>query len=174
MARNVLRPTGTWVQDARTAFLLWSAVGTLIAFGLSLAIAPPEAKGLDLWTARATVFTSLLTCATFLAMSSAANRLGLLWRSRVMALGQGLTAWALFALFGNLVHLAGGWRHGFVYLDHARMFVYLGVLLFWIAAFWSPERKRAPLSMDMQNYLLALHQRVLDDLEAMKFDGHRR
>jgi hypothetical protein len=174
MARNVLRPTGTWVQDARTAFLLWSAVGTMIAFGLSLAIAPPEAKGLDLWTARATVFTSLLTCATFLAMSSAANRLGLLWRSHVMALGQGLTAWALFALFGNLVHLAGGWRHGFVYLDHTRMFVYLGVLLFWIGAFWSPERKRAPLSRDMQNYLLALHQRVLDDLEAVKFEGNRR
>jgi hypothetical protein len=107
MARNVFRPTVTWVQDPRTAFLLGSAGGTLIAFGLSLAIAPPEAKGLDLWTARATVFTSLLTCA------AAANRLGLLWRSHVMALGQGLTAWALFALFGNLVHLAGGWRHGF-------------------------------------------------------------
>jgi hypothetical protein len=49
-----------------------------------------------------------------------------------------------------------------------RMFVYLGALLFWIVAFWSPERKRAPLSVEMQNYLLALHQRVQDDLERMK------
>jgi hypothetical protein len=165
MARNVLRPTGNWVQDARMGFLLWSAVGTLIAVGLSLAIAPPETKGLDLWTARATIFTSLLTCATFLAMSVAANRLGLLWQSHVMALGQGLTVWALFALFGDLVHLALGWRHDFVLFDHVTMFVYLGAVLFWIVAFWSPERKRAPLSVDMQNYLLALHQRVLDDLE---------
>jgi hypothetical protein len=165
MARNVLRPTGTWVKDARMGFLLWSAIGTLIALGLSLAITPPEAKGLDLWSARATVFTSLLTCATFLAMSAAANRLGLLWQSHVMALGQGLTVWALSALFGNLVHLALGWRREFALFDHVRMFVYLGALTFWIVSFWSPERKRAPLSVQMQNYLLSLHQRVLDDLE---------
>jgi hypothetical protein len=167
MGRNVLRPTGTWVQDARMGFLLWSAVGTLIAVCLSLAISPPEAKGFDLWTARATVFTSLLTCATFLAMSAAANRLGLLWQSHVMALGQGLTVWALFALFGDLVHLAMKWRHDFVFFDLVTKFVYLGAVLFWIAAFWSPERKRAPLSVDMQNYLLALHQRVQEDLERM-------
>jgi hypothetical protein len=85
MARHVLRPTGTWVQDARTNFLLWSASGIVIAAILSLAITPPEAKGLDLWSVRATVFTSLLTCATFLAMSAAANRLGLPWNSHVMS-----------------------------------------------------------------------------------------
>jgi hypothetical protein len=168
MGRNVLRPTGTWVQDARMGFLFWSAVSTLIAVGLSLAIKPPGANGLDLWSTRATVFTSLLTCGTFLAMSATADRLGLLWQNHVMALGQGLTAWSLVALLGNLVHLALGWRRDFVLFDHVRMFVYLGALLFWIVAFWSPERKRAPLSVEMQNYLLALHQRVQDDLERMK------
>jgi hypothetical protein len=168
IGRNVLRPTGTWVQDARMGFLLWSAVGTLIAVCLSLAITPPEAKGFDLWMARVTVFTSLLTCATFLAMSAAANRLGLIWRSHVMALGQGLTVWALFALFGDLVHLAVGWRPDFVLFDRFRMLAYLGAVLFWTIAFWLPERKRAPLSVDMQNYLLALHQKVQSDLERIK------
>jgi hypothetical protein len=55
-----------------------------------------------------------------------------------------------------------------VYLDHARTFVYLGALLFWIVAFWSPKRKRALLSIDLENYFLTLHQRLEDDLEAMK------
>jgi hypothetical protein len=116
MARHVLRPTGTWVQDARTDFLLWSASSIVIAATLSLVITPPEAKGLELWSVRATVFTSTLTCATFLAMSAAANRLGLPWNSHVMALGQGLTVWGLIALFGNIVHLALGWRRDFVLL----------------------------------------------------------
>jgi hypothetical protein len=61
-----------------------------------------------------------------------------------------------------------------VCLDHATMLVYLGALRFWMISFCSPERKRAPLSTDMQNYFLALHQRVLDDLEAMKSAGPSR
>jgi hypothetical protein len=40
-----------------------------------------------------------------------------------------------------------------VYLVDAGTFVYFGALLFWIVAFWSPKRKRAPLSIDMQNSL---------------------
>jgi hypothetical protein len=61
-----------------------------------------------------------------------------------------------------------------VYLDHARTFVYLGALLFWIVAFWSPKRKRALLSIDLENYFLTLHQRLQDDLEAMKSEEHTR
>jgi hypothetical protein len=70
-------------------------------------------------------------------MSAAANRLGLPWNSHVMALGQGLTIWALIALFGNLVHLALGWRRDFVVFDHVEMFAYLSSLLFWMIAFWA-------------------------------------
>jgi hypothetical protein len=137
----------------------------LVAFALSLAITPPGMKGLDLWEVRATVFTSLLTCEMFLAMSAVANRLGLLWRSHVMALGQGLTVWAVIALLGNLVHLAFGWKRSFVLFDHVEMFVYLGSLAFWTVAFWSPERVRPPLSAEMHDYLLALHRRVQYDVQ---------
>jgi hypothetical protein len=168
MARNVLRPTGTWVRDARAYFLLWSAVGTLIAVGLSLTIRPPGVRGLDLWSTQATVCTSLLTCATYLAMSASANRLGLLRGTHVMALGLGLAAWALIALFGNIVHLALGWKPNYRVFDYVEMFAYLGSLLFWMIAFWRPERKRAPLSDEMQQYLEALHQRVQQDLESVK------
>jgi len=108
IARNVLRSVGTWVQDARTAFLLWSAVGTLLAAGLCLTITPPALSGLDLWEIRATLFTSLLTCELFLSISVAANRLGIPWRSHVMALGQGLVAWAAIAVAGDVAT----WRRG--------------------------------------------------------------
>jgi hypothetical protein len=164
IARNVLRPTGTWVRDARSSFLLWAAVGMMVAAIMSLAVTPPKSTGLDLWSARATVFTSFLTCEMFLAMSAAANRVGLLWGNHVMALGEGLTVWALVALFANLVHFSQGWKRDFVLFTHVEMLVYLGSLVFWIVAFWRPEQQRAPLSAEMQEYLLALHRRVEYDL----------
>ena len=165
IARNVLRPTGTWVQGAWKSFLLWSFVGTALAVGLAFTISSAGSKGLDVWEVRLTVFTALLTCELFLAMSTAANRLGLPWRSHVMAIGQGLTVWAAFALLGDLGHVLLGWERQFAVFDYVSEFAYVGVLVFWGVSFWLPERARAPLSADMQEYLVALHRRVQYDLD---------
>ncbi len=164
IARDVLHSTGTWVRDARMGFLFWSAVGMLLAAGLCLNISPPTTKGLDLWEMRATLFTSLLTCELFLSISTSANRLGLPWRSHVMALGQGLVAWAIIAVIGDVAHIATGWHSEFVLFDRLRMYLYLGVLVFWAVSFWRPEKGRTPLSPEMEQYILALHQRVRYDL----------
>ena len=168
MARIVLRPTGTWVSDARRAFLLWSCAGVGVAVAVALTIGPPAARGLGLWEVRTTLFTDVLTLEVFLAMSVAAGRLGLQWRSHVMALGQGLTAWAVAGLLRDIAHVAYGWSRDFILFDHIESFVYLGTLVFWTVAFWLPERERAPLSADMQEYLLALHRRVQYDLEGAR------
>jgi hypothetical protein len=167
IARDVLRPTGTWVQDARKSFLGWGAAGVVAAAALASQIGPPQSKGLDLWDVRITVFTSLLTCALFIAMSSAANRLGLQWRSHMVALGQGLGAWAFIALLEEFGHAIYGWDHDFVVLVHLRMVGYLSVLVYWMVAFWLPEKVRKPLSPEMNAYLVALHQRVQYDLTSV-------
>ncbi len=164
IARYVLRPTGTWVQEARTAFLLWSGAGMLLAAGLCQTISPPAMRGLDLWEMRATLFTSLLTCELFLSVSFAANRLGLQWRSHVMTLGQGLAAWASIAVVGDVAHVATGWRKELVIFDQVRMYVYLAALLLWTVSFSRPEQERDPLSPEMREYLFALHRRVRYDL----------
>ncbi len=167
LAHSVLRPTGTWVRDARRSFLLWGGAGLLLAAGLALCIGPPEARGLELWQARITWFTSLLTCELFLAMATAANRLGLVWRSPIMAIGQGLTAWAGVALLGDLAHIVWGWNRSFALFDNVLSFTYVGVLVFWIVVFLLPERQRAPVSPEMREYLLALHRRVQYDLDRL-------
>ncbi len=143
IAHDVLRPAGRWVIEARRAFLLWSAAGVLVAAAFALRIGPPEAKGLDLWDVRITVFTSLLTCGLFLAMATAANRLGLGRRSHILALGQGLTAWAFAALLEDFGHVALGWNRQFIVFVHVRMLIYLAVLGYWIVAFWRPELSRS-------------------------------
>ena len=169
IARVVLSPTGRWILDARRAFLTWAAAGCVAAAVFAMLMGPPEARGLDLWDVRVTVFTSLLTCELFIAVSAAANRLGLQRRSQVIALGQGITIWAFTALLEDLGRMIYGWNSQFVVFAHIRMFVYLGVLGYWMVAFWRPEQKRAPLSAEMRAYLVALHRNVEYDLS--RIDG---
>ena len=167
IARHVLRSTGTWVRDAKNDLLLWSTTGTVLAAGLCFALSPPSMKGLDLWEVRATLFTSLLTCELYVSVSALANRFGLRWQRHVMALGQGLAAWAVIAVVGDVVHFATGWRKELTVFDQARMYVYLGALLFWIVSFWRPEQEKNPPPPELEDYLFTLHEHVRRDLSTL-------
>ncbi len=157
---NVLRPTGRWVLEARKSFLIWGAVGLLVAAIMAFEIGPSQSRGLDLWDSRITVFTALMTCGLFLAMVTAANRLGLRWRSQAFAIGQGLFLWAFISLLGDVGHTALGWNRDFVVLDHVLMFTYLAVLVFWSVTFWLPEKDRSALSPEIRAYLVAEQERL--------------
>lgn len=164
IAGIVLRPTGTWVRDARVSFLIWGLVGAFLAAGLAYAVQPSAATTLSAWEVRGNLFTSLLTCELFLAMMFASTRLGLAWRHHVMQLAQGLTVWAVAAVLVDTAHSILGTHRNFAILEHARMFVYLGTLCYWMVAFWLDEPERRPLSEEMRKYLVALHERVEYDL----------
>jgi len=166
IARNVLRPTGRWVLEARKSFLIWAAVGLGVAAIMAYELGPSQSKGLELWDTRITVFTALMTSGLFLAMMTAANRLGLRWRSQVYAVGQGLFLWSSIALLGDVAHTALGWNREFVVLDHVRMFAYLAVVVFWGITFWFPERERAELSPEIRAYLVAAAARLEYDRNA--------
>ena len=166
IARNVLRPTGRWVLEARKSFLIWAAVGLGIAAIMAYELGPSQSKGLELWDTRITVFTALMTSGLFLAMMTAANRLGLRWRSQVYAVGQGLFLWSSIALLGDVAHTALGWNREFVVLDHVRMFAYLAVVVFWGITFWFPEKERAELSPEIRAYLVAAAARLEYDRSA--------
>lgn len=164
IARVVLRPTGTWVRDARVSFITAGTVGLVIALVLCLSVKPlmPSAS---VWEVRGDLFTALLTCELFLSMLYASNRLGLEWRNHVMGLAQGFTVWAFTSLVSDVTHMILGWGQQFVILDRLLMFLYLGTLVYWAVTFWLPERSRAPVSTEMREYLVALHSRVQYDLE---------
>ncbi len=160
IARIVLRPIGTWVQEARRVFMAWSAVGTLAAVALCLTIVPPATSGMNPWEMRADIFTSVLTCELFLSMSLAANRLRLLWRGHVMALGQGLTVWAIFSFGGDVAYVLTGSRHVMEASDRIRMYIYLGALAFWIVSFWFPKREFSPSDAEIRERLGVLRERT--------------
>jgi hypothetical protein len=165
IARVVLRPTGTWIRDARSSFVLVGVTGTAVAAGLCLAIKNPPGSTAGIWEIRGDLFTALLDCGLFLAMLFASNRLGLEWRNHVMALAQGLTLWAFGSAVSDLASIFLGWTQQYRVVQLFPSFLYIAVLLYWAVAFWRPERVRAPLSNEMKDYLVALHSRVQYDLQ---------
>lgn len=165
IARIVLRPTGTWVRDARGYFITAGVGGAAVAAILSWWISPPHGA-YTTWELRGDLFTSLVICELFAAMSITANRLGLGWRNHVMALGQGLTVWAGAALVTNALESYLSTHH-FGWAEHLQTLAWIGATG-WIAIrLWVPEPERQPISEELQKYILALHRRVEYDLRRL-------
>jgi hypothetical protein len=166
IARIVLRPTGTWVHDARGRFIAGGVAGSLVAGLFAWMVSPPARIA---WLTRGNLFTSLVICELFVVMSLTANRLGLGWRSHVMAVGQGLTAWSSVMVLKTALQSIPGSQHFYLPLEDIRGFTY-SVAICWVAArLWFPEPERQPISGDLQQYILALHRRVEYDLR--RFDA---
>jgi hypothetical protein len=167
IARIVLRPTGTWVQDARARFAIAGVAGAVIAGLLAWWVSPPAATVSWVWRIRGNLFTSLVICELFVVMSLTANRLGLGWRSHVMAVGQGLMAWTSVMVVTTALQSFLGTQRLYADLDYVRDLAYFGAAL-WIAVqLWIPEPERQPISADLREYILALHRRVEYDLRRL-------
>src|SRR5260370_4965037 len=65
IARLVLRPTGTWVHDAKKHFFLSAAAGILLAAALSWIVSPPAPHLLDRLEVQGNLFTRLVISEQF-------------------------------------------------------------------------------------------------------------
>jgi len=168
ITRIVLRPTGTWVRDARKLFLLLGGTGLCVAALLAWGVSPPGLSAKDVWAVRCSLFASLVTCELVIFMAFSATRLGLGWRNHVMALAQGLGLWLLVAVAVDGIQSYLGAAQSFATLDHLRISVYCVALGYWIVQFWRPEPARSPISAELQKHILALHRRVTYDLDRLE------
>jgi small-conductance mechanosensitive channel len=167
IARIVLRPTGTWVRDAKKQFIFWGALGILIAAALPFLVTPPAATLLHRLEVRGDLFTSLVICELIAVVTRTSKNLGLGWRNHVMALGNGWTAWAVAAILVDGLHSYFGAERYFAELEHTRMVVYLAVLGYWTVQFWLEEPARQPISPQLSAYIQELHRRVKNDLDTL-------
>jgi hypothetical protein len=168
MARIVLRPTGTWLRDARTRFVVFGSLGALLAAAVACLIHPAAPTSLDAWEVRGNLFTSMIVCELFLAMMMSANRLGLRWSNHVMGLGRGLTAWAMVGFSVEALHGLLGSERAMSTLEDVRNIVWIGAVVYWAVVFWRPQTERLPLSPEMRKYLIDLHARVRYDLDKVR------
>jgi hypothetical protein len=167
IARIVLRPTGTWVRDAKKQFILWGVAGILIAAALPFLVSPPAASLLHRLEVRGNLFTSLVACELIAVVTRTSKSLGLGWRNHVMALGNGWTAWAVVAILVDGLHSYFGAERYFRELEHVRMFTYLAVLGYWTVQFWLEEPARQPISPQLSAYIQVLHRRIKNDLDTL-------
>ena len=166
IAGVVLRPTGTWLRDARTMFAAIGLTGAVIAAAISWWITPPAQGAWVLWPLRVNLFTSLLTCELFVAMSFTANRLGLGWRNHVMAIAQGLVFWNVVMVVTTALQSYFGTAH-FRALDQVRGSAYNLGVLYIMVQLWKSEPERRPIDPELRRYILALHERVEYDLRRL-------
>jgi hypothetical protein len=171
IARIVLRPTGSWVRDARRQFILWGAAGILFAAALPFLVTPPAATLLDRLAVRANLFASLVVCELIAVVTRTSKSLGLGWRNHVMALGNGWTVWALIAILVDGLHGYFGAQLYYSALEHVRTFASLGIFVYWMVQFWLEEPARQPISPQLRAYILALHQRIKNDLDTLGVQG---
>lgn len=171
IARIVLRPTGSWVRDARKQFLLWGAAGILFAAVLPWLVTPPADSLLGRLEVRGNLFAGLVFCELIAVVTRTSKSLGLGWRNHVMALGNGWTVWVVVAILVEGLHCNFGTQHYYKELDDAKVIVYLIVLAYWTVQFWLEEPVRQPISPELRAYIEALHHRIknnLDTLEAQR------
>jgi hypothetical protein len=162
IARNVLKPTGTWVREARVFIGVLTLAGLALALVLTFLARPQTPTPFAFWEFRGNLFTSLLTCELYLALLVTSNFLGLVWRNHTMGLGLGLSSWAFITVSVNISHLVGSYSYAKA-LDHIKVITYTLVLFYWIYTFWRDEPQRRELPPGMKKYLLAVHQSVRYD-----------
>lgn len=166
IAGIVLRPTGSWLRDARTMFAGIGLAGAAVAAAISWWVVPPVDTAWQLWPLRVNLFTSLLTCELFVAMSVTANRLGLGWRHYVMAIAQGLTFYNVVMVVTTGLQSYFGAAH-FRALDQVRGAAYWVGIAYIMMQLWKPEPQRRPIDPELRRYILALHERVEYDLRRL-------
>jgi hypothetical protein len=167
IARIVLRPTGTWARDARAQFVYAGLAGVTVAALIAWWVSPPAWSVRYAWQLRGELFTSLVICELFIAISFTANRLGLGWRNHVMALGQGLTAWTSVTVVTTALESFWGTRRLYLPLERISSLTYIAAMCWITVQLWRQEPLRQPISSDLQEYILALHRRVEYDLQRL-------
>lgn len=160
LTRIVLKPTGTWVRDARKMFILLAIAGAAVAAAIAFGLNPVMPTSLENWIEKGNLFAAMLNAQLFVAMALSSTRLGLAWRHHVMRIA---TGWALWAFIGLLVegaysYLGPKW-HG-VALDNIRIIAYQISTVYWAITLWLPEPKARTISAEMQSYLLGLQQHL--------------
>ena len=142
VAQIVFRPLRDGIHAKRIHLLLFAAAIAVAAFLLTLSVHPPASTLAGILEIRGQLFTSILICAVFTIVLFFSQKFGLYWRSHVMSVGYGLTAWAVVSVALDLLHSYLGREGHFLAVEHVRMLVYLSILVYWIVALWRNEPEK--------------------------------
>lgn len=159
IAQSALKRDGKWVEGAKVAILPFAVAGLVVATVLTATITPATTSFLDELLARSSLFSTVLVCFLFFAVVRATQQLGLDWRSYTARESLGLTVWTVGAFATDSFHTYWRTAGHFGALEHIRMVIFQGVLLFWCIAFWLPEPGGLPMPESVKGDYLRQIQR---------------
>jgi hypothetical protein len=171
IARIVMRPTGTWVRDARKQFIFWGTMGILFAAVVPFLVTPPSEGFLGHMELRVSLFTGLVFCELIAVVTRTSKSLGLGWRNHVMALANGWTIWVVVEILIDGLSSYPAMGNYYRGLEQVRMCVFLVVVIYWMIQFWLDEPVRQQISPELRAYIQSLHERIKGDLDTLKVQG---
>ncbi len=165
IAKAVLRQPNRWNAGALHRLWAFGFAGGLFALLTTWIVSNGKVFGWAVAVDDMQIFSGLATCELVIAVSLAAGQLGLPIRSHVLAIGQGLAAWALLAvsIYGveTFVSMVSPIYQG---LEILRALLYPLTVLYWTVSLWYEEPARRPISPAMHKYIVAIHDQVQYDL----------
>ncbi len=159
IASIVFRPVGLWAADIRRQFALL----VLISFGVAALFAwfalPPAKLPVQTIFIKGSLFVAVLTSELFIVTAFLSTRVGLVWRSHVLQIAQGLGAYAIATLVVEAADSyfgISGLGTTYRLLQHCRIAVYLCILGYWTGALWRSEPQRREITAQMRSRLFSL------------------
>jgi len=168
IVRIVMRPTRTWVRDAKALFLVSSAVGFVVAALLASMMSPPGENRLQSLGAWANLFTSFLVCELFILMLLTSKWFGLGFRNHVFVLVVGWSNWVMAVMLIDLLIGYYGNHIDLALMANVKKLIYDAVLVYWMVQFWLNEPARPEIAPDLREYIVKLHRRVKNDLDSFE------
>ena len=154
VAAHVMKREGEWVEGAKSALLPFAVAGPLVGLVLATTMTPATPTLLTSLGARASLFTTILICALFVAVVRGSQRLGLDWWGHVARESYGLTIWTVAAFATDTLHAywrtMGQWQA----LEDLRIAFWQAALLYWCVSFWLPETGHRPMPEEVKKKII--------------------
>ena len=148
------------MPEARRKFLLLASSAPAAALLLASSMTPAAQSALDRWDARANLFMTSVICLMCTAVMAVSRQLGLGWRARVLQFSWGLVVWSVTSFVTDTLH--SYWRtiDEFGKLENTLVVVGQLVSVYWIAIFWLPEQKLAPVPETARRDMARITERL--------------
>jgi hypothetical protein len=159
IASIVFRPVGVWAADVRRQFALLVLISFAVAAVFAWFATPPAKLPLQTVFIKGSLFVAVLMSELFIVTASLSTRVGLVWRSHVLQITQGLGTYAMTTLVVEAADSyfgISGLGTTYQLLQHFRIAVYLCVLVYWTGALWHSEPQRHEITAEMRSKLFSL------------------
>jgi len=171
IAVHVFCPVGVWARDVRRTFVGLIVLSLVVASLLSWLAHPTAPYLFVTFYLRTSFFSAALLSELFVGMAMLSATAGLLWKTHVARIAQGLGIYSIVRLAAGIIQNAAGihpgW-HVYTISSHTSDMTYIICAFYWVVTLYAeaPAPRELPEEMRMQIY--TLQRQVENDLTRIR------